>query len=319
MSKRKKVKKKNIPQNDIKTTPIPGDAGKIAKKTVDDEKDTDKKENKMQNILEKIVSYSSRIVTIVGLFSAFCAFINFICNIWYQINCENFYGIPEKYFSTSVNKNILYRLIVIASLIYCLIPPILEKYSRKQKDGIKFDTLYLIFLSVLIGIMMSAAVAHNLGVISTYDDNIILSKVESVLSNWNIETVAVVLTALCIVVAIGITFLSKVSHWEKISREIYSIVIVSIFVLNMAIIIHGTWITFTLDLNIKNKTKYEFVKYECDEYVVLSEYNDKVLLVPFQVDEEGRYIFNTGKYIFKELDGGIFEYRNLGCPPDIEK
>ncbi len=310
MNTNKKGKRKNPPQNNSKKRkPTANNA----------EKETERKENKMCNILERKGTNLSLLATIVGLFSTLCAFTNFVYDINYKIKCGNFYGIPEKYFSTSVNKNILYRLIVIASLIYCLIPPILEKYSRKQKDGIKFDTLYLIFLSVLIGIMMSAAVAHNLGVISTYDDNIILSKVESVLSNWNIETVAVVLTALCIVVAIGITFLSKLSHWEKILREIYSIVIVSIFVLNMAIIIHGTWITFTLDLNIKNKTKYEFVKYECDEYVVLSEYNDKVLLVPFQVDEDGKYIFNTGEYIFKELDSGIFEYRNLGCTPDIEK
>lgn len=276
-------------------------------------------ENKMCDNLERKGTILSLIVTIVGLFSTLCAFTNFVYDVMYKINCGNFYGIPEKYFSTSINKNILYRLFVIVLLIIWLILPILKIFFRKQKDDINLNEQQLASLSVMIGIIMAVAVAHNLKVISTYDDNIILSKIGSFLLNCNIEIVAVVLAALCIIEAIGIAFLNRVSHWKKVLQEIYAIIISSLFFLIMAIIIHGSWITFTLNLAIEDKTKYEFVKYECDEYVVLSEYNDKVLLVPFQVDEDGKYIFNTGEYIFKELDSGIFEYRNLGCPPDIEK
>ena len=91
-------------------------------------------ENKMCDNLERKGTILSLIVTIVGLFSTLCAFTNFVYDVMYKINCGNFYGIPEKYFSTSINKNILYRLFVIVLLIIWLILPILKIFFRKQKD-----------------------------------------------------------------------------------------------------------------------------------------------------------------------------------------
>ena len=176
-------------------------------------------ENKMCDNLERKGTILSLIVTIVGLFSTLCAFTNFVYDVMYKINCGNFYGIPEKYFSTSINKNILYRLFVIVLLIIWLILPILKIFFRKQKDDINLNEQQLASLSVMIGIIMAVAVAHNLKVISTYDDNIILSKIGSFLLNCNIEIVAVVLAALCIIEAIGIAFLNRVSHWKRYCKK----------------------------------------------------------------------------------------------------
>lgn len=285
------------------------------------EKDTDRKENKMCNILERNGTNLSLIVTIFALFSALREIIHFVCDINYKIKCWNFYGIPEKYFSTSINKNIFYRVLAIALVIIYFVPRIMEKYYIKHNGDDKANTMYSIFLSVIIGITMSVFFVHNLYIISNYGEDQLYQKIRSFSLKY-INIISLPILVMSIAAIIRITFPNIINWREKKSRILYNVIVrVEVIVLaaNIFIIGYGTWTSFILDLNIENKTKYEFVKYECDEYVVLSEYNDKVLLVPFQVDEDGRYIFNTGEYIFKELDSGIFEYRILKCPPDIEK
>ena len=168
---------------------------------------------------------------------------------------------------------------------------------------------------------MSAFLIYNLYIISYYGEDQLFQKIR-LFSLKYINIISLPILVMSIAAIILITLPNIINWREKKSRIWYNMIVdveVIVLVANAFIIGYGTWARFKSDLNIENKTKYEFVKYECDEYVVLSEYNDKVLLVPFQVDEDGRYIFNTGEYIFKELDSGIFEYRNLGCPPDIEK
>ena len=312
MNTNKKGKRKNPPQNNSKKRkPTANNA----------EKETDRKENKMCNILERKGTNLSLLATIVGLFSTLCVFIRLVYDVIYKINCGNFYGIPEKYFSTNIDKNIIYRLSAIVLVITYFVPRIMEKYYLKHNGDDKANTMYSIFLSVIIGIIMSAFLIYNLYIISYYGEDQLFQKIRSFSLKY-INIISLPILVMSIAAIILITLPNIINKRKKKSRIwYYVIVVVEVIVLaaNIIIIGYGTWTRFKSDLNIENKTKYEFAKYECDEYVVLSEYNDKVLLVPFQVDEDGRYIFNTGEYIFKELDSGIFEYRVLGCPPDIEK
>lgn len=315
MENKENDKRKGAPQNNSKK------CKSIANNAENAEKDTDRKENRMCNTLERKGTILSLIVTIVGLFSTLCVFTNFVYDINYKINCGNFYGIPEKYFSTNIDKNIIYRLSAIVLVITYFVPRIMEKYYLKHNGDDKANTMYSIFLSVIIGIIMSAFLIYNLYIISYYGEDQLFQKIRSFSLKY-INIISLPILVMSIAAIILITLPNIINKREKKSRIWYNMIVdveVIVLVANAFIIGYGTWTRFKSDLNIENKTKYEFVKYECDEYVVLSEYNDKVLLVPFQVDEDGKYIFNTGEYIFKELDSGIFEYRNLGCPPDIEK
>jgi hypothetical protein len=66
-----------------------------------------------------------------------------------------------------------------------------------------------------------------------------------------------------------------------------------------------------LSISIEDKTRYEFVIYD-KEYVVLSSSGDKILVVPFQID-------NNGGYMFKDSYSGVYEYKNIERCPKIVK
>jgi len=65
-------------------------------------------------------------------------------------------------------------------------------------------------------------------------------------------------------------------------------------------------ITSTID----QKTKYEFITVDDNEYVILSEYKGKFLVVSFEKDR-GEYIFNTNQYKFINMNQGLITYKDV--------
>lgn len=65
-------------------------------------------------------------------------------------------------------------------------------------------------------------------------------------------------------------------------------------------------ITSTID----QKTKYEFITVDDNEYVILSGYKGKFLVVSFEKDE-GEYIFNTNQYKFINMNQGLIIYKDV--------
>lgn len=74
---------------------------------------------------------------------------------------------------------------------------------------------------------------------------------------------------------------------------------------------------FKLSISMEDKTKYEFVTYE-REYVVLSMYKEKLLIVPYEINEKGQYIFKTNQYLFGEPYKGTYQYRDIKYSPRID-
>ena len=54
------------------------------------------------------------------------------------------------------------------------------------------------------------------------------------------------------------------------------------------------------------------------KYVVLSEYDDKILAVPLRIGKDGQYIFSTSKYEFWDRLQVKFKYEKLDKRPEIE-
>ena len=46
---------------------------------------------------------------------------------------------------------------------------------------------------------------------------------------------------------------------------------------------------------------------EKKEYVILTEYDDKILVVPYEKLDNGQYIFYTNKYYFIEKYQGVYQ------------
>ena len=67
--------------------------------------------------------------------------------------------------------------------------------------------------------------------------------------------------------------------WNWIKDVVCVILSVSL-VASILVMLYGTM--FKLSISIEDKTKYEFVTYD-DEYVVLSSYDEKILIVPIHL------------------------------------
>ena len=139
------------------------------------------------------------------------------------------------------------------------------------------------------------------------------------INNWlddhSYFTITVVV-ALGSISVLGITLMDNVKDikWNWIKNAISAIFSVSL-VISVLVMIYGT--VFKLSVSIEDKTKYEFVTYD-KEYVILSLYDKKNLIVPFEIDKKGQYIFKTSQYSFGEPYDGIYEYRNIKYSPRID-
>lgn len=70
------------------------------------------------------------------------------------------------------------------------------------------------------------------------------------------------------------------------------------------------WFVSQITSTIDQKTKYEFITVDDNEYVILSEYKGKFLVVSFEKDR-GEYIFNTNQYKFINMNQGLITYKDV--------
>lgn len=88
------------------------------------------------------------------------------------------------------------------------------------------------------------------------------------------------------------------------------------FTLTFCLIIYGT--ILKVSIKIEDKLDYEFVTINNEELVVLSEYKGDILAVPYEIEKDGTYVFNTETYQLYDRTKGIYEYKNLDNPPEIK-
>ena len=86
-------------------------------------------------------------------------------------------------------------------------------------------------------------------------------------------------------------------------------------VASILVMLYGTM--FKLSISIEDKTTYSS-SYVTNSYLVLSSYDEKILIVPFEIDEKGQYIFKTSQYLFGERYEGIYQYRDIKYSPRID-
>ena len=71
--------------------------------------------------------------------------------------------------------------------------------------------------------------------------------------------------------------------------------------------------------SVQDLKKYEVISYSDSQYIVLSNCDDKALVVPFDVDEDDQYTFYTSKYKFVDKYEGNFEYIIMQHKPLISE
>lgn len=65
-----------------------------------------------------------------------------------------------------------------------------------------------------------------------------------------------------------------------------------------------------LTSTIEQKTEYEFIMIDNNEYVILSEYKGKYLVTLFEKNKN-EYIFNTNQYKFINMNQGLISYKEV--------
>ena len=271
------------------------------------------------SIPEWLFAKKEIIVGIAGGLAALYPIVNFMYNLSYQSKCEGFYGVPGKYFHSTIDNRLLYLACILILIIICATPVIIRKYDEKKQVQAKGSTVYISFVAAVVGMEIGFLNVYNLLEImkqthKTYDW---IRSVNNFLDKNATITITVVIVAGTIAL-LGITLMDKprVIKWKWIKIVINCVFIFS-FVISLLLMIYGT--IFKLGISVEDKTKYEVVTIDEEDYVVLSEHDDKILVVLYEVKENGKCIFDTSKYWFYEKYQGTHRYINLKYCPEISK
>lgn len=265
-----------------------------------------------------IISKKELITIMIGLCATLYPIVNTVYKIMYQNECEKFYGIPGKYFDSDIDNRLLYLLCIIILLFMGIMPTLLKKYYEKKDKLTKGNLVEAIFLSVIIGIELGCINVYNLIEImkQTYRTCEVFQKINNWLDNHAYFTVTVVIILGSISV-LGLTLMEHLKNIKcNITKSAVCVILSVSLIASLVVMVYGT--IFKLSISIKDKSKYEFVMYNEEEQVVLSTYEEKILIIPFEIDEKEQYIFKTSQYLFINQDKGLYKYKNIKYSPIVD-
>ncbi|WP_312070294.1 hypothetical protein [Anaerotignum propionicum] len=99
---------------------------------------------------------------------------------------------------------------------------------------------------------------------------------------------------------------------NKLVKETIAWIGIITYVISFSIILYGT--VFKLSTSIEDKIRYEIITNKENKYVVLSEENDKILVVEYFI-EDGKYIFDANQYFFLYKYDCKFSYVDIKTKP----
>lgn len=248
--------------------------------------------------VEKYIRESNILLKVIGIISGLCSACYFIQNILFKINCEKLYGIPASYFSYNADHNI----IVIIDLIFVIgmffYAYFLENDSKQLKGVYIADWLYKLGTGFVIG-YFCVCIYYNM------------------IKKYVIESNAII--DILIVISFFIVFLcGTASIFIALGKKI-KMLFFSVFVIAVTLMVITCGVINELNLLNKEKTAYEFVKIEDEEFAILSKVDDKILVVPFEYDQTGKCHIKTSQYTFKNKYEGTYYYVDFNYYPIIEK
>ena len=254
--------------------------------------------------MEKIKKNIEFIVGLVGLLGIFYSIIMFIYNKTYQQDCEEFYKIPAKYFEGDLNEKILYIVFIIGLMAILIYPIIARNQNRETKFTLIFYFGYMLIIGACISVLNVCfldAILKNISINIFVNENGIITRVFVYFITY--------------VGLMGLVFLDKINILKK-SKKIVSLFVIICISLDALLLIGSTGCV--LSKSIKDKSNYEIMYVNNKKYVVLSEYDDKILAVPLRIGKDGQYIFSTSKYEFWDRLQGKFKFEKLDKRPKIE-
>lgn len=267
------------------------------------------------NFINTFLTKQDVAIKTITLITALYTFVNIILNMQYRIACENYYNIPSKYFNTDYSS----KIILLICLIFLITTPImcfcgkryLIKSGATKLEVIIFTTLFTIYISICIGLLN----LFSLRYIIEKEINIPIN-IANFINKYANEIVWGVMI-LGILSVFGIVLFDNIGKIKnKIIKKVMQFISWTPIALTVTLFAFGVY--SKMASGVENLKKYEVVSMSDSQYVILSNCNDKALIVSFDVDENGQYIFYTSEYRFIDKYEGDFKYITMDSKPIIK-
>lgn len=248
---------------------------------------------------------------VLAVFVAMYPIVEYVYNHYYGQKCEAFYHIPAKYFTKSVNSSILY----IALLILLLAVPLLGKWFITREKGNIFSVVWDVLITLCYGFALGYVNLLSILKICSSDNSPFWRQINSLFSD-NTVLIIVILMGVSIFAMMGSTMVVLLKRIK--SRMLQNIIYAAFFAcITISVLIMVIGAGYVLNPDPAGKTAYEIVDSEGEKYAVLSEYNDKLLVVPATINEDDVVELDTTWYSFVDASECKFCFIDFEHVPQI--
>lgn len=281
------------------------------KKKTKESQETKVKES--QSLFVKILKNQRLIKILIGALVVLYPIANYIYSYIYKLQCESFYKLPGRYFSESIDNRLISIAILVVIFVTAFVP--IEFMNRYRKEG--EESKYIIFISLFVSILQGLIlVMNNMNIFIRiekldYKDNIMKFVINYLYKNVNLVLLPIIIMSVIFSLSMVLMTLIK----QKLIKIILIIMLCVSYSVNFILFLCG--IKIKMGTTIEDKTKYEIVTNMERQYIVLSEENEKVLVVEYRVKDD-KYVFSTEKYLFLNKYDCEFSYIDTGVSPKIE-
>lgn len=255
------------------------------------------------NKIEKLTLIGGFIFTIMGgvYFVA-----NYLYNQRYKQKNQSYYGILSKYFQGSIEDKVFYLILVII-LICIIFSSLLLLYNIKNRTDKIIDRLMVKITAFAMGVVFWILNIKNL-----FDIIEIIEKNKFIIFvNNHIFGVSMIIAMFSVVGIICITYNDEIgSKLNEKWKKYFNMFAWVIFGLSFIILIVALGVKFSY--NAESKTIYETIVYEGKNMAILSDLDDKVLIVEYEINENKETILKTYNYMIVDKENLVISYKDLG-------
>ena len=212
-------------------------------------------------------------------------------DIKYKSNCELFYGIPQRYFSKELSFDWFLSIIFLIPILSCL-AYICYDLFKDIVIATCITTFPLGMLVVCIKLLRLICKTFNLKPSENFKVTFLL-----------------IISIISFVIVLLLLRLIKKNNFTKENTKIVFAFIAFINIIACMVFIESLY-------NPEYNRNYEFLSNSENKYVILTEYDDKFLIVPYE-EYEDTYIFKTAEYQFINKTGVSLSYKKIKGIPKI--
>ena len=231
---------------------------------------------------------------------------NYVFNQICKQNSQKYYGIPSKYFKGSIEDTAFYLalLIILIGIIFGL--PLYVKFMKNRTY--KFSNILTGFVSLIMGLVFSFLnIKYLQDIIVIMDSNGILIFVSK-----HIVKISMIITIFSVMAVECFTYMNEIeSKLNNKFKKYFDIFIIGMLSFFVFLLVAAISVKFFYN-NVENKTVYETTIYEDKNMAILSDLDDKVLIVEYEINENKETMLKTYNYMIVDKENLVISYKDLG-------